>query len=57
LDQLVALHEHAGAVQHVASFWRYRFPDVRATACPEELMDIFLDFAALGQQTRRLDVA
>lgn len=41
----MALGEQTGAVQHILSFWRYRFPPGRQTpADPEELMDIFLDF-------------
>lgn len=44
-DMFMALGEQCGAVQHVVSFWRYRFPPGRrAPASPEELMDIFLDF-------------
>jgi hypothetical protein len=39
------LGEQTGAVQHILSFWRYRFPPGRSTMIdPEELMDIFLDF-------------
>jgi len=44
-DMFMALGEQSGAVQHVASFWRYRFPPGRCPpVSPEELMDIFLDF-------------
>lgn len=44
-DMFMALGEQSGAVQHIISFWRYRFPPGRsAPADPEELMDIFLDF-------------
>lgn len=44
-DMFMALGEQSGAVQHIVSFWRYRFPPRRpAPADPEELMDIFLDF-------------
>lgn len=41
----MALGEQTGAVQHIVSFWRYRFPPKRPSiASPEELMDIFMDF-------------
>jgi hypothetical protein len=41
----MSLGEQSGAVQHIASFWRFRFPLGRRVAVsPEELMDIFLDF-------------
>lgn len=44
-DMFMALGEQCGAVQHIISFWRYRFPGARAApVTPEELMDIFLDF-------------
>lgn len=40
-----ALGEQLGAVQHVTSFWRYRFPRGRPRVIShEELMDLFLDF-------------
>jgi hypothetical protein len=38
--------EKIGAMSHVASFWRYRFPgDSPKTAGAEELFDLFTDFA------------
>jgi hypothetical protein len=41
----MALGEQTGAVQHIVSFWRYRFPPRKpAMIAPEELMDIFMDF-------------
>lgn len=41
----MSLGEQSGAVQHIVSFWRYRFPKGRRSAVsPDELMDIFLDF-------------
>ncbi|WP_293904710.1 hypothetical protein [Phenylobacterium sp.] len=44
-EMFMSLGEQTGAVQHILSFWRYRFPLNRpALATPEELMDIFLDF-------------
>lgn len=40
-----SLGEQLGAIQHVVSFWRYRFPAGRPRLIsPEELMDVFLDF-------------
>jgi hypothetical protein len=39
------LGEQLGAVQHIVSFWRYRFSQAGAKSIsPEELMDIYLDF-------------
>ena len=45
-----ALGERLGAVQHIVSFWRYRFPDGQIVQVnTEELIDIFMDFeASLG---------
>jgi hypothetical protein len=44
-DMFMSLGEQSGAVQHILSFWRYRFPiGRRVTVSPDELMDIFLDF-------------
>ena len=41
----MSLGEQTGAVQHIVSFWRYRFPPKRPSPIsPEELMDIFMDF-------------
>ena len=41
----MTLGEQTGAVQHIVSFWRYRFPPRRPSPIsPEELMDIFMDF-------------
>lgn len=41
----MALGEQTGAVQHIVSFWRYRFPSKKPQmVSPEELMDIFMDF-------------
>lgn len=41
----MALGEQTGSVQHIVSFWRYRFPPRKpAMISPEELMDIFMDF-------------
>lgn len=39
------LGECLGGVQHIISFWRYRFPPGKARMIsPSELMDVFLDF-------------
>jgi hypothetical protein len=44
-DMFMSLGEQLGAIQHVVSFWRYRFPEGRpALIAPDELMDLFLDF-------------
>jgi hypothetical protein len=44
-SMFMGLGERLGALQHVASFWRYRFPAGRRTLIsPDELMDVFLDF-------------
>lgn len=43
-DMFMMLGEQCGAVQHIVSFWQYRFPGRRAVISPEELMEIFLDF-------------
>ena len=39
------LGEQLGALQHITSFWRYRFPPGQPRViAPPELMDLFLDF-------------
>lgn len=39
------LGERLGAVNHIVSFWNYRFPQGKLpVVTPEELMDIFTDF-------------
>jgi hypothetical protein len=39
------LGRRLGAVDHVVSFWRFRFPEgSKVTVTPEELIDIFQDF-------------
>lgn len=41
------LGERLGGVQHLVSFWRYRFPpDSRPKISSEELFDLFADFEA-----------
>jgi hypothetical protein len=41
------LGERLGAVNHIVSFWTYRFPSgARATASVDELLSIFSDFSA-----------
>ena len=48
------LGEKLGVIDHIVSFWTYRFPPGHASAAPAlELMDIFLDFEeSLGLTTR-----
>ncbi|HEY9219603.1 MAG TPA: hypothetical protein VIO94_16265 [Phenylobacterium sp.] len=44
-QMFMSLGEQLGAIQHVVSFWRYRFPEGRpALVAADELMDLFLDF-------------
>ena len=44
-EMFQGLGERLGAMQHVCSFWCYRFPQgKRQTIAPDELMDVFLDF-------------
>ena len=45
-----ALGERMGAVQHIVSFWRFRFPSGRAAkVASDELADLLMDFeASLG---------
>jgi hypothetical protein len=44
-DMFMTLGEQLGAIQHMVSFWRFRFTDRRSMVIsPGELMDIFLDF-------------
>ncbi len=44
-EMFVRLGEQLGALQHVTSFWRYRFPPGRMGSISSgELMDVFLDF-------------
>jgi len=38
------LGERLGGIEHIISFWRYRFADAEATITPEELVDLFMDF-------------
>ncbi|RZJ01366.1 MAG: hypothetical protein EON90_03550 [Brevundimonas sp.] len=38
------LGEQLGAVQHITSFWRFRFGPSAAPLSPEELIDILMDF-------------
>jgi hypothetical protein len=40
-----SLGEQLGSIQHVISYWRYRFPEGRSRLIsPEELMDVFQGF-------------
>ena len=44
-DQFMRLGERLGAVQHMVSFWRYRFWGAYSPPiAPDELMDLFVDF-------------
>lgn len=44
-EMFASLGEQLGALQHVVSYWRYRFPEGRpALIAPEELMDLLLGF-------------
>jgi hypothetical protein len=44
-SMFMSLGELLGAIQHVVSFWRYRFPEGRpAVIAPDELMDLFMEF-------------
>lgn len=46
-ERFVALGERLGNAAHVASFWRYRFPDpTRMVVTVEEALDILQDFEA-----------
>lgn len=38
------LGERLGAIQHIASFWKYRFSTPRSSVEAEELCDVFMDF-------------
>jgi hypothetical protein len=40
------LGEQVGAVQHIVSFWRFRFRDGHGKIGPDELVDILMDFEA-----------
>ncbi len=44
-DQFMRLGERLGAVQHMVSFWHYRFWGAYCPpVAPDELMDLFVDF-------------
>ena len=44
-DMFTRLGEQLGAIQHIASFWRFRFPPgAPRTLSSTELMDLLLDF-------------
>lgn len=44
-NMFAALGERLGAVSHVVSFWRYRFPaGLQTRVTVEELVDVFTDF-------------
>lgn len=44
-SMFASLGEQLGAIQHITSFWRYRFPQGKPRmVAPADLMDLFLDF-------------
>ena len=44
-DMFLSLGEKVGVISHIASYWRYRFPEGRTpTAQVDEAIDIFQDF-------------
>lgn len=44
-EMFTRLGEQLGAIQHIVSFWRFRFPSGTPRVIPPtELMDLFLDF-------------
>ena len=43
-DQRARLGDQLGAIQHVVSFWRFRFGPNSAPVAVDELIDIFMDF-------------
>ncbi|MDQ0466368.1 hypothetical protein QO010_004161 [Caulobacter ginsengisoli] len=46
-DMFVSLGERLGAIAHIASFWRYRFPDGQAPAAGvDEVVDLLQEFEA-----------
>ena len=58
-ELFTALGEGAGTVSHVASFWRYRFPQGRPLMAPMgELIDLLQDFeAGLGVENHPMGYA
>jgi hypothetical protein len=58
-DRFAGLGERLGALNHLVSFWRFRFPTGRATgATAEELLDLLADFeASLNFSPERARVA
>ncbi len=46
-EMFMMLGERMGVISHIASFWRYRFPDARSlNASTTEVVDILQDFEA-----------
>lgn len=46
-ELFLSLGERVGAISHISSYWRYRYPDgATLTASVEEALDIFMDFEA-----------
>ena len=50
------LGDQLGAIQHIVSFWRFRFSPGAAKVGVEELIDIFMDFET-GLAIRKIDGA
>lgn len=50
------LGDQLGAIQHIVSFWRFRFSPGASGVGVDELIDIFMDFET-GLATRRVDDA
>jgi hypothetical protein len=59
-SMFMKLGEMCGGIQHIVSFWNFRFPKRAPPADADELMDIFLDFEDglmfLNSEDRRLSV-
>lgn len=53
-DMFFRVGDRLGAIQHIVSFWRYRFRDGAAVLTAPELYDILLDFEqSLGSNSDR----
>lgn len=50
------LGDQLGAIQHIVSFWRFRFSPGASTVSVEELIDIFMDFET-GLSARKAEGA
>ncbi len=55
-DMFFGVGDRLGAIQHITSFWRYRFRKDAAMITAPELLDIFVDFeSGLGLAGERQD--